>query len=565
VVMRKILVASLAVLLYAITSSYGQKITAYGYANDATPDTNSSNYIGNHNNTMVPYGSGGFTSAALTAAAANQYGVGLNQNFTVTAANGQTYQLNYADTVPTGGANQQPAGSSVIDIFDPNSQLTGGGNDNSFSSAATSVNGAAVTGAAAPGLGATRDVVEDISIPVVNPMLQKFQAAAQAWAGPLTRGATTIFWILALIALVWNGGSLLLQRVDLVEILAVLFRFVFVTGFFFWLLTNSATFATAIIGSLRILGGQASGTGQAIFPMQIVNLGVSVLQAQMKPINWLMPIASVIPILLSIVVLITTVLIAANMVVLIVAAWIVAYAGVIVLGFGGGPWFRDIAINYFRTALGVGLSLMVMELIIGLATSFLQALVQQSEAGDIGQLVAITIAVILIAMLSHRLPTMVSGMVTGSGHHNGAIGAFGLMGAIGAAMATAGLARGMAGGVGGVAANGAMSSAKLLQDRILAGEAAMASGLNGSDGSSGNQSSPMSASPSSGLNAGAPPTGRSPNILPVTPAATGKPAPASSKPAPPASQTSIPKVPSSSAPMSPDDQWLADNPDRNSL
>ena len=45
-----------------------------------------------------------------------------------------------------------------------------------------------------------------------------------------------------------------------------------------------------------ILGGQASGTGQALVPAQIVYLGVQILQSQLKPINWLIPGSNLIPV-----------------------------------------------------------------------------------------------------------------------------------------------------------------------------------------------------------------------------------------------------------------------------
>ena len=77
-------------------------------------------------------------------------------------------------------------------------------------------------------------------------------------------------------------------------------------------------------------------------------------------------------------------LIAVNMILLLCAAWVVFYAGIIFLGFGGCRWTSDMAINYYRTVLGVGVSLMTMQLIIGIGIKFLQDLVastgQNSDA-----------------------------------------------------------------------------------------------------------------------------------------------------------------------------------------
>ena len=67
------------------------------------------------------------------------------------------------------------------------------------------------------------------------------------------------------------------------------------------------------------------------------------------------------------------------MILLLCAAWIVLYAGLIFLGFGGCRWTSDMAINYYRTVLGVGVSLMTMQFIIGIGVQFLQDLVASTS------------------------------------------------------------------------------------------------------------------------------------------------------------------------------------------
>jgi P-type conjugative transfer protein TrbL len=475
--MRRIWVIAILSVLLAGHGLAQTKITAYGYSGDLTSDSNSSAGIGNHDNVLSRYQGGtGVSDAALTPSAAQQYGVTLGQTFTATGANGVTYTLRYEDSAPQYYQGQNLG--NRIDIYDPNQVLTGG-SDNSFSTTAVAVNGnpaptadATISGISTTGVATgANQTVQDVAIPVVNPMLQKFQAVAQSWTQPLMTGVTRLFWILAGISALWTGIWMALRRAELIEIAAELVRFILVTGFFYWLLINGPYFAQAIIGSLRTLGGEASGTGQAVYPAQLVNLGVSVLQAQMKLVNWLFPAAAFIPISLCLIILVMTILIAANIVVLLISAWIVIFAGIVVLGFGGCRWTSDMAVNYFRTALGVGLSLFVLELILGIGTSFLQSLVQQGQSGDLGQVVALTIAVILLAILAHKLPALVSGMVTGAGHHHG-MGALGLAAAIGAALAAAGMARTI--GSGAAAAAGVGAAQNRVKDRIAASEAAIA-------------------------------------------------------------------------------------------
>jgi hypothetical protein len=73
------------------------------------------------------------------------------------------------------------------------------------------------------------------------------------------------------------------------------------------------------------------------------------------------------------------------------------------------------------------MSLMTMQLIIGIGVQFPQDLVASTSQNlDAGQLGILMCATIILAVISHRLPHMVAGMVVGGGH-NGAIGGVGMM------------------------------------------------------------------------------------------------------------------------------------------
>lgn len=195
---------------------------------------------------------------------------------------------------------------------------------------------------------------------VVDTLLAKYKSAGQAWTGTIQNAATDLFWLLATISLGWTCVSMAIKQSDLVEIVAELCRFIMFTGLFFWLLTNGATFANEIINSLRQIGGDAAGTGQAIYPGKLINLGMQVYQQTLTHVNWLQPESIVAPIIIAVIILIVCALIAVNMMLLLCAAWIVLYAGLVFLGFGGCRWTSDMAINYYRTVLGIGVSLMTM-------------------------------------------------------------------------------------------------------------------------------------------------------------------------------------------------------------
>ena len=318
---------------------------------------------------------------------------------------------------------------------------------------------------------------------VVDTLLGKYQSAGQAWVGALKGGATTLFWILATISLSWTCISMALKRAELGEFAAELCRFIMFTGLFFWLLTNGPDFAGRIIHSLWQLGGEASGSGNSIYPAQLINLGMQVFQNSIKHINFLAVESIVIPTIIALIILIVCALIAVNMILLLCAAWVVLYAGIVFLGFGGCRWTSDMAINYYRTVLGIGVSLMTMQLIIGLGIKFLQDLVASTGTNlDAPSLAIIMVACIILLVIAHRLPQMVAGMVVGGGH-NGAVGSVGIMALLGTGVAMTS----MAGSAAAAARTAGVSQAAIdanqrLLDRIAVLDDANAAGSgNGND------------------------------------------------------------------------------------
>ena len=400
---------------------------------------------------------------------------------------------------------------------------------------------------------------------VVDTILGKYQNAGQAWVGALKNAATSMFWILATISLSWTCISMAIKRAEMGEFFAELCRFILFTGLFFWLLTNGPEFANDIINSLRTVGGDAAGTGKSIYPGDLITLSMQVFQNTLQHVNFLQPESIVAPIIIALIILIVCALIAVNMILLLCAAWVVVYAGLIFLGFGGCRWTSDMAINYYRTVLGVGVSLMTMQLIIGIGVKFLQDLVASTGQNlDAGALAIIMVASIILLVIAHRLPQMVAGMVVGGGH-NGAIGSVGIMALLGTGIAMTS----MAGSAAAAARTAGVSQAAVdanqrLLDRIaLLGEANAAGSGNGNDAIH-NSIRPDTNTPDSGLRQGRNPTSpdtvassarptTTSNTSRVTASPDGK--KTSTAPAPAASpEAEEPDEPPLTRPMTPDEQ-----------
>jgi type IV secretion system protein TrbL len=276
---------------------------------------------------------------------------------------------------------------------------------------------------------------------VLDTILDKYHATASKWAATITAHASKLFWELALISMVWTFGFMALRKADIGEFFAELVRFTIFTGFFWWLLINGPNFANSLIDSMRQMGGEATGLGSSLSPSTIVDVGFMTLDKAVSGSAILTPVDSAVGIVIAVIILVIIALIAVNMLMLLVSAWILSYAGIFFLGFGGSRWTSEIAIHYYKTVLGIATQLFAMVLIIGIGQSFLNDYyIQIGNQLIIKDYAVMLVASIVLLVLSNKIPSMLSGIITGSGIGHIGIGNFGAgaaVGAVGAAAATA--------------------------------------------------------------------------------------------------------------------------------
>lgn len=299
---------------------------------------------------------------------------------------------------------------------------------------------------------------------LLDTALQNFHTSAAGWATYITARASWLFWTLATISLVWTMGQLALRRAEIGEFLGEFLSFTFMTGFFWWLLTNGPTFAMQIINSMRQLAGSASGLGPSVYPSTLMDIGFQLLDRIVTQSSVWSPVVSAFNLLLCVIILIVVALIAINMLVLLVSGWILAYAGIFFLGFGGSRWTSDMAINYYRTVLSLGAQLAGMVLVVGIGFSFINLYyVNMSSQVSMKEMAVLMVAAIVLLGLVNKIPPLLGGLAMG-----GRVGALGsgvsLVSAIGTAAAMAagvGLAANMAraGMAGGAAGSQALMQA----------------------------------------------------------------------------------------------------------
>ncbi len=308
---------------------------------------------------------------------------------------------------------------------------------------------------------------------VLDQVVSKFQGKVKSWQSVIQGAAERLFWTLVLISMVWTFGMMLLRRADIGEFFAEFTRFIIFTGFFFWLLTNAVSgqnIAGTIIDSMQQLGGTAAGLPSGASHASIVDTGVLIWNQATNNMSILDPIDSLIGLILSLAILVILAVIAVNMLLLLIASWVLLYAGIFLLGFGGARWTTDIAINYFKTVLGVGLQLFVMLLIVGIGSDLLSSFYTKMGKNILNyeELAVMLIFTIALWVLISRLPPLISGIVTGSSIGSTAgIGSYSAGGLVAAAGTTAAIT---AYGVSALRRNSPIKGIEPLMNAVKAGQ-----------------------------------------------------------------------------------------------
>lgn len=351
---------------------------------------------------------------------------------------------------------------------------------------------------------------------ILDTINNNFHQAASYWQSAIITASSWLFWTLVLISMVWTFGMMALRKADIQEFFAEFVRFTIFTGFFWWLLSIGPLFAKDIIMGLSQLGGQAiqatpGGTALggayagAVSPSAIVDVGFSVLDQVLSHSSFWSPATSVAGIIIGVLILMVIALIAINMLMLFVSGWFLAYAGVFILGFGGSRWTSEMAINYYKTVLGLGLQIMTMVMLVGVGSSILQNYYHlMNKDFSISEMAVLLIVAVVLLALVNKVPPMVAGIINGGGTGSvGQSGAGTLIAAGSAALAATQMAASVAqNGVSSMTGAGsalmaAFKSAQAAESGIDAGGDVMSSMArsltSGSDGGSsgGSGDSPM--------------------------------------------------------------------------
>ena len=126
------------------------------------------------------------------------------------------------------------------------------------------------------------------------------------------------------------------------------------------MLTNATSgegIANSIIASMKELGVQAGSlSSNKLGPSEILDIGFELYDETItitKELGWKQFTRGMVMELTAMAVLVVLAIVAINLLLVMVFSWILLYAGVFFLGFGGARWTSDMALNYYRAVFGV--------------------------------------------------------------------------------------------------------------------------------------------------------------------------------------------------------------------
>lgn len=329
---------------------------------------------------------------------------------------------------------------------------------------------------------------------VMNDVLNRFHSAASTWAPTIEGAASRLFWTLVTISMVWTFGMMALRKADIGEFFAELVRFTIFTGFYWWLLSNAThgmNIAGSIVDSLQQLGAEAGGLSSSkLGPSSILDMGFELYDRTVEAtseLSWKEFATALMMELMALAVLVVLAIISVNLLLLLAASWILLYAGVFFLGFGGSRWTSDMAINYYKSILGIAAQLLSMVLIVAIGKQFLLDYHNKISENMASQELAVMLVISLcLLFLVNKVPPMISGLVSGGNIGTMGIGSFGAGASMGTVMTAASMgATGMkiAGGAIASGAANATSGISAIKAAFEQAQSSMADGAMPSGGS----------------------------------------------------------------------------------
>jgi type IV secretion system protein TrbL len=255
----------------------------------------------------------------------------------------------------------------------------------------------------------------------VGGTFQQIAQAADAWIPAITQEAAFLFYVLAALDFAW-GAPQLLRDSDFNGLFLSLIRKLLVISFFYAVLINGQTWIPAIVNSFAQLGATAAGVPLAQNPSDIMTQGLQIVSNLFTEISGTdlltQPGGAITTMLAACIVLASYIIITLHYVVTKLEAIIVMSAGYIFLGFGGSRWTSPYFERYISLAVGTGVRLMLIYLMLGVfrtvSNNWIATMNGYTADQPITQIFPTLMSMLLFAFASWMIPKMAASIASGT-------------------------------------------------------------------------------------------------------------------------------------------------------
>jgi type IV secretion system protein TrbL len=244
----------------------------------------------------------------------------------------------------------------------------------------------------------------------VSRLVAEFYNKTSAWEPVLRKYALLVFRWLLILEVCFLGVKAALNRDQLGDIIKQFVMLLLMAGFFLAVINHYGEWTWNLINGLKSIGLELS-SGQYASDSPFLT-GMKLVKLILDKLSIWSPGNSIALLIAALVIIVCFALISAYVVFIKCEAMIAMMACLILVGFGGSSFLKDYAVNSLRYALAVAFKLFVLQLVLGVGISFIEAFdTSTAELQDI--FVVIGASVVLLALVK-SLPDACSGIINGS-------------------------------------------------------------------------------------------------------------------------------------------------------
>lgn len=309
-----------------------------------------------------------------------------------------------------------------------------------------------------------------ISSGILNQVLQEFLQALQNDYGRIEQLAKGLFYYLAgiqiVVSVIW-----MLFKSDPMETFVKTLQIVFTISVFYTLVLFGGQWMPEIINGFISIGASASHV-TSLTPSSVLGQGLSIGFAILDNFNhwgWVThPFGSLLACAILLAIIILYAFLSAEMAIILIKSYVLISLSGLMFAFGANEFVRPMAINYFKSVIGIGLQLLTFYLLMGVGVQIGQSwavLIGQAASNHALQpFLVVMAAVIFFYLIIKNVPPFIAGL---SG-----VGGFRSYGeaAVGTAMMAGGMGAKLAMGAASAAVSGAQALGQVGKAGLQAGQ-----------------------------------------------------------------------------------------------